>query len=98
MCKVVAYLVTDVVFGIGLSFISYQFYCYFYVYTEFVTTSPLISSTDLPTSLLSSLSGSIVSPTLTDTFGKIKSEAHTICLSWLLNFIVYNQFNLFMWT
>ena len=81
MCKVVAYLVTDVMIGINLSFISYQFYCYFYVYTEFVTTSPLISSTDLTTSLLCSLSCSIVSPTPTDTFGKAKSEVHTIFLS-----------------
>ena len=55
------------------SLTSYQFYCYLCIYTEFVTTSPLTCNTDLPTSFLSSLSSSIISPTPTDAPGKAKS-------------------------
>ena len=59
-------------------FTSYQFYCYFYIKTESIITSPLTSSTDLTTSSLSSLSDLIILATPTDTPGKTKSEAHTI--------------------
>ena len=63
---------------------SCQFYCYFYIDKEFVTTSLLISSTDLTSSILPSLSGSIVSPTSSVTLAKTKSDDHTIHYSQFL--------------
>ena len=70
MCKVVAYLVTDVMLVISLYLILYQFYCHFYIGTEFKTTNFLVTSTHLPSSFLSSLSGYIVSTTPIDALGK----------------------------
>ena len=63
MCKVVAYLVTDMMIMINLSLTSCQFYYYCYIDTESITLYPMISSAYLLTSFSSSLSGSIVTPT-----------------------------------
>ena len=65
MCKVVAYLCTDVIRLSLKSLTSSQFYWYFYIDTESKSPYPLTSSTHLPTSSLFSLSGSIVTPTPT---------------------------------
>ena len=72
MCKVVAYVVTDVIFVISVSliwYINYQFYYHLNVDTESKTSYPLTSSTHYAASFSSS-SSSIVTPTPTVTEGK----------------------------
>ena len=68
MCKVAAYLVTDVMIVINLShninFITIV------IYTESKTPYSMINCTYLPTSSSSSISGSIVTSTPTVTPGK----------------------------
>ena len=70
MCKVITYIVRYVMIVINLYLAWSQCYYYFYVGRESKTPYPLMSSTHLPTSLLSSSSGSIVTPTPTVTQGK----------------------------
>ena len=73
MCKVVTYIVSDVMIVISLSltwYNNYQIYYHFYMYIESKTPYPLTSSTHLPTSFLSSSSGSIITPTPNITQGK----------------------------
>ena len=56
MCKVVTYIVVDVMFIISLYLLSYnkyQFYYYFYVDTESKTPYILTSSINLPASFSS---------------------------------------------
>ena len=78
MCKVVTYLVNDVMIVISSSLSSHQLYCHFYIDTKFVSSFLLTSNRDLLASSLSSLSGSIISLTPTDTIGKTKSETHKL--------------------
>ena len=49
---------------------NYQFYYHFYMYIESKTPYHLTSSTHLPTSFSSSLSGSIITPISNITQGK----------------------------
>ena len=61
MCKVVAYIVTDVMLVISLSLACSQFYYQFYIETESKTLYHLTGSTHLP----SSSSGPTPTPTVT---------------------------------
>ena len=73
MCKVVAYVVTDVMIVINLSltwYNNYQIYYHFYMYIESKTPYPLTSSTQSPASFSSSSKGFIVTPTPTVIEGK----------------------------
>ena len=62
MCKVVAYLVTDVISLINLSLYHINFNAILYSHRT-CNYIPLIYRIDLTASILPSLSGSIVSPT-----------------------------------
>ena len=73
MCKVVEYVVNDVMFVISLSitwYKNYQIYYHFNVDTESKTQYHLTSSTNLPASFSSSSKGFIVTPTPTVIEGK----------------------------
>ena len=76
MCKVVAYLVTNMMPGISVSYISFQFYCRLYIVKEF--TTPDFLTTHLLASFPSSLSGYLISPTPGNALSNTKSEGHTI--------------------
>ena len=70
MCKVVTYVVTDIMIEISLSLACYnnnEFYCHCYLDKEYKTLYPLTTSSHLPAIFLS---GSIVTPTPTVTQGK----------------------------
>ena len=73
MCKVVTYIVVDVMFIISLYLLSYnkyQFYYYFYVDTESKTPYILTSSINIPASFSSFSKEFIVTPTPTVIEGK----------------------------
>ena len=84
MCKIVAYVVTDVMLVISLSLIwynNYQFYYHFYIDTESKTPYHLTNCIHLPANFPSSLSGSIVRPTHTVIQGKWAQLIKLICCS-----------------
>ena len=71
MCKLVAYVVTDMMLVISLSdLVVIIFITIFMLDTESKSPYPLTSSGHLPPSFSSSSSGSIVTPTPTVTQGK----------------------------
>ena len=73
MCKVVTYIVVDVMFIISLYLLSYneyQFYYYFYVDTESKTPYILTSSINLPASFSSFSKEFIITTTPTVIEGK----------------------------
>ena len=91
MCKVVGYLVHDMIIVINLSLKSCQFYWYCYVDTESITLYPMLSSTHLLTSSSSSISGSINTPTPNVPLGK------SLLLNWFaLIMIVLGSFHYFI--